>query len=73
MPHTTHATHLLSLEAPIETVSKLPEHADIKTTQIYAKVIDKNKREVVDKLGTFQITSFLFYLWNSKLFAYFIA
>ena len=39
-----------SREAPFETVSKLPEHADIKTTQIYAKVIDKNKREAVDKL-----------------------
>jgi integrase len=46
----THATLLLSLEVPIETVSKILGHADIKTTQIYAKVIDKSKRIAVDKL-----------------------
>ncbi|MDR2002417.1 MAG: site-specific integrase [Prevotella sp.] len=46
----TNATLLLSLGVPIETVSKLLGHADMKTTQIYAKVIDKNKREAVSKL-----------------------
>ena len=46
----TNATLLLSLEVPIETVSKILGHADIKTTQIYAKVIDKSKRNAVDKL-----------------------
>jgi len=46
----TNATMLLSLGVPIETVSKLLGHADIQTTQIYAKVIDKNKREAVTKL-----------------------
>ncbi|GHT05612.1 tyrosine recombinase [Bacteroidia bacterium] len=46
----THATLLLSLAVPIETVSKILGHSDIKTTQIYAKVIDKNKRAAVDKL-----------------------
>jgi integrase len=46
----TNATLLLSLEVPIETVSKLLGHTNIKTTQIYAKVIDRNKREAVDKL-----------------------
>jgi len=30
---------LLSLGVPIETVSKLLGHSDIKTTQIYAKVV----------------------------------
>ena len=40
----TNATLLLSLGVPIETVSKILGHADIQTTQIYAKVIDKNKR-----------------------------
>ena len=40
----------ISLGVPIETVSKLLGHTDIKTTQIYAKVIDKNKREAVSKL-----------------------
>jgi len=47
----TNATLLLSLGVPIETVSKLLGHSDIQTTQIYAKVIDKNKRDAVDKLG----------------------
>jgi len=46
----TNATLLLSLGVPIETVSKLLGHSDIQTTQIYAKVIDKNKRAAVDKL-----------------------
>jgi integrase len=46
----TNATLLLSLGVPIETVSKLLGHSDIKTTQIYAKVIDKNKRAAVSKL-----------------------
>ena len=46
----TNATLLLSLEVPIETVSKILGHSDIKTTQIYAKVIDKSKRNAVDKL-----------------------
>ena len=46
----TNATLLLSLGVPIETVSKLLGHSDIQTTQIYAKVIDKNKRDAVSKL-----------------------
>ena len=46
----TNATILLSLGVPIETVSKILGHSDIHTTQIYAKVIDKNKREAVSKL-----------------------
>jgi len=41
---------VLSKFSQFETFSKLPKHTDIKTTQIYAKVIDKNKREAVDKL-----------------------
>ena len=46
----TNATLLLSLGVPIETVSKILGHSDIQTTQIYAKVIDKNKRDAVSKL-----------------------
>jgi integrase len=46
----TNATLLLSLDVPIETVSKLLGHSDIQTTQIYAKVIDKSKRDAVNKL-----------------------
>ena len=47
----TNATLLLSLGVPIETVSKLLGHSSIKTTQIYAKVIDSNKRAAVSKLN----------------------
>jgi len=46
----TNATLLLSLGVPIETVSKLLGHSDIKTTQRYAKVVDASKREAVSKL-----------------------
>jgi len=46
----TNATLLLSLGVPIEIVSKLLGHSDIKTTQIYAKVIDQNKRAAVSRL-----------------------
>jgi site-specific recombinase XerD len=38
------------LGVAIETVSKLLGHSAIKTTQIYAKVIDKNKRAAVNML-----------------------
>jgi integrase len=46
----TNATLLLSLGVPVETISKLLGHSDIRTTQIYAKVIDKNKRAAVSLL-----------------------
>jgi integrase len=41
----THGTALLSKGARMEVVSKLLGHTDIKTTQIYAKVIDSVKAE----------------------------
>jgi len=44
----TAATLQLSLGTPIETVSKLLGHSKISTTQIYAKIIDKNKIEAVN-------------------------
>lgn len=46
----TFATLMLSLDVDIYTVSKLLGHADIGTTQIYAKVIDKNKQKAVMKI-----------------------
>ncbi|MDR1984049.1 MAG: site-specific integrase [Prevotellaceae bacterium] len=46
----TYATLLLSLETPIETVSKNLGHSEIRTTQIYAKVVSKSQREAVNKL-----------------------
>lgn len=45
----TAATLQLSLGTPIETVSKLLGHGKISTTQIYAKIIDKNKVDAVNK------------------------
>ena len=43
----TFATMMLSLGTDIYTVSKLLGHKFISTTQIYAKVVDKRKREAV--------------------------
>ncbi|MDR0618816.1 MAG: site-specific integrase [Bacteroidales bacterium] len=50
----TYATLLLSLGAPIESISKNLGHSDIKTTQVYADVIGKSQRAAVnlfDKLN----------------------
>ena len=46
----TYATLLLTLETPIEVVSKNLGHSDIQTTQIYAKVVNAVQRAAVDKL-----------------------
>ncbi|MDR0812251.1 MAG: site-specific integrase [Paludibacter sp.] len=48
----TYATLLLTLEVPIEVVSKNLGHADIQTTQIYAKVVNAAQRAAVSKLDT---------------------
>ncbi len=44
----TCATLLLTFGADLYTVSKLLGHSDVKTTQIYAKVVDEKKRQAVD-------------------------
>ncbi|MDR1553799.1 MAG: site-specific integrase [Prevotellaceae bacterium] len=46
----TAATMILSLGGAIETVSKILGHSEIRTTQIYAKILDKNVSEAVHKL-----------------------
>lgn len=46
----TYATLQLSLGTDIYTVSKLLGHRELKTTQIYAKVVDKAKREAADRI-----------------------
>lgn len=46
----TFATLCLTYDIDLYTVSKLLGHRDIKTTQIYAKLIDKKKDEAIDKL-----------------------
>lgn len=46
----TFATLMLDLGTDIYTVSKLLGHRDIETTQIYAKVLDKNKQEAIKRI-----------------------
>jgi integrase len=47
------ATLQLSMNTDIYTVSKLLGHRHLKTTEIYAKVIDKKKIEAVSKIPSF--------------------
>ena len=49
----TFATMLLTLGADLYVVSKLLGHANVKTTQIYAKIVDQKKIEAVDKIPQF--------------------
>jgi integrase len=46
----TYATLQLSLGTSIYTVSKMLGHRDLKTTQIYAKIVDEDKRNAADKI-----------------------
>lgn len=46
----TFAVMMLDLGVDLYTVSKLLGHKDISTTQIYAKILDKNKRAAVNKI-----------------------
>ena len=45
----TFATHSLSLGIPLVVVSKLLGHSDIKTTQIYGKIVDTVKIKEMEK------------------------
>ena len=47
------ATLQLSLDTDIYTVSKMLGHKNLKTTQIYAKVIDKKKIDAAARIPIF--------------------
>ncbi len=44
----TFATMMLTLGADLYTTSKLLGHADVKMTQVYAKIVNRKKDEVVN-------------------------
>ena len=46
----TFAVMMLDLEIDIYTVSKLLGHRDLSTTQIYAKILDKNKQAAISRI-----------------------
>jgi integrase len=46
----TYATLQLSKGTDIYTVSKMLGHRELKTTQVYAKIIDQSKRDAADKI-----------------------
>lgn len=46
----TYATLQLTLGTDIYTVSKLLGHRHLKTTEIYAKVIDERKQQAANKI-----------------------
>lgn len=46
----TYATNLLNNGVNMATVSKMLGHRELKTTQIYAKVVDQSKREAANKI-----------------------
>lgn len=52
MARHTFATLLISNAVDLYTISKLLGHNEIRTTQIYTHIIDKTKREAVQKLPT---------------------
>lgn len=53
----TFATMSLTYGADIATVSSLLDHKSIKTTQVYAKIIDSKKQSAIDSIPKLQLLS----------------
>lgn len=51
----THAVLLLENGADIYTVSKVLGHKEVRTTQIYAKIVDKKKKEAATLIPELQM------------------
>ena len=51
----THAVLMLENGADIYTVSKLLGHKDIRTTEIYAKIVDKKKKDASELIPTIKL------------------
>mgnify|MGYP001515478440 FL=1 len=47
----SYATALLTSDIPLPVIKEMLGHSDIKVTQIYAKVVDSKKNEVVNCLN----------------------
>tara|TARA_R110000751_G_scaffold274121_1_gene374995 strand:+ start:1334 stop:2479 length:1146 start_codon:yes stop_codon:yes gene_type:complete len=54
----THAVLLLENGADIYTVSKILGHKEIRTTQIYAKIVDKKKKEAAYLIPELELSDF---------------
>ena len=58
MSRHTYATTLITLGADLFTVQKLLGHRNIQTTQVYAELVGKKKREAVSLLDSVTVETY---------------